>query len=103
MRIAGPWTRMEFDTLFTADSVEWCPTPGLEEVLACGTYQLNEHESRVGSLMLFNWDGKKSVTIHYMISHSDYIILLCRLTRMLENETSKFSFGILDMKWLLRE
>ena len=50
------------DTVLTADTVEWCPTPGLEEVLACGTYQLNEHENgntRVGSLALFLWDGKK--------------------------------------------
>lgn len=50
------------DTLLSADSVEWCPVSGLEEVLACGTYQLNQHEgvaSRLGSLLLFTWDGNK--------------------------------------------
>lgn len=53
---------VEIDTRFTADSVEWCPTPGLEELLACGTYQLNEQENlRLGSIMLFDWDGHKSV------------------------------------------
>lgn len=49
-----------FDTRLTADSVEWCPTPGSEEILACGTYQLNQQETvRLGSLTLFHWDGNK--------------------------------------------
>lgn len=52
-----------FDTVLTADSVEWCPVPGLEDILACGTYQLNQHEggssTRLGSLMLFHWDGHR--------------------------------------------
>ncbi len=53
----------EVDTLLTADAVEWCPAPGLEGVLACGTYQLNQQEgTRIGSLLLFNWDeGTKLV------------------------------------------
>lgn len=52
----------EVDTVFTADTVEWCPVPGLEGVVACGTYQLNQHEgssTRLGSLLLFLWDGSK--------------------------------------------
>lgn len=48
------------DTLLTADSVEWCATPGLKDILGCGTYQLNKHDNtRLGSLMLFSWDGNK--------------------------------------------
>jgi hypothetical protein len=52
----------EVDTLLTADSVEWCPVSGLQEILACGTYQLNQGETgstRLGSLQLFRWDGHK--------------------------------------------
>ena len=49
-----------FDTVLTADSVEWCPTAGLEAILGCGTYQLNKEDStRLGSLTLFKWDGSK--------------------------------------------
>ena len=54
----------EFDTQLTADSVEWCPVSGLEEILACGTYQLNQHDNiRLGSLTLFEWDGSKWVHV----------------------------------------
>ena len=28
------------DTVYSADSVEWCPIDGFNHVLACGTYQL---------------------------------------------------------------
>ena len=30
----------EFDTVFTADSVEFCPIDGFTEVFLCGLYQL---------------------------------------------------------------
>lgn len=53
---------VKVDTLLTADSVEWCPAAGLEDILACGTYQLNQHENsstRLGSLLLFHWDGQR--------------------------------------------
>lgn len=29
-----------YDTAYTADSVEWCPSKGFHNVLLCGTYQL---------------------------------------------------------------
>jgi len=45
----------EFDTILTADSVEWCPCAGLEQLLACGTYQLEEGGKRRGSLSFFEW------------------------------------------------
>ena len=50
----------DFDTILHADSVEWCHTPGFEEILVCGTYQLNERDNiREGAVSLFNWDGAK--------------------------------------------
>ena len=30
----------EFDTVFTADAIEWCPVEGYRSFVACGTYQL---------------------------------------------------------------
>ena len=31
-----------WDTEYSADSVEWCPVPGFQHVLICGTYQLSD-------------------------------------------------------------
>jgi len=44
----------EIDTGLTADSVEWCPLDGHNELLACGTYQLTGSK-RIGSLLLFRY------------------------------------------------
>jgi len=50
----------KLDTDYHADSVEWCPSENLEQVLACGTYQLNEKKNvREGSLSIFNWENMK--------------------------------------------
>ena len=29
-----------FDTVYPADSLEFCPTPGFQDLFACGTYKL---------------------------------------------------------------
>ncbi len=45
--------RYAFHTDYNADSVECCPIPGLEDIIAIGTYELNEaSQSRVGRLYL---------------------------------------------------
>lgn len=31
-----------YDTTFPADSVEFCPHPGLQDVFVCGTYKLDQ-------------------------------------------------------------
>jgi diphthamide biosynthesis protein 7 len=33
-----------FDTDWPADSIEFCPTPGLQNVFVCGTYKLDQPE-----------------------------------------------------------
>ena len=33
------------DTVYNADSTEWCPVDGFQDLLLCGTYQLEENES----------------------------------------------------------
>lgn len=51
---------LEVDTVLTADAVEWCPHAGLEQILACGTYQLEDGGSRRGSLSMFEWSHETS-------------------------------------------
>lgn len=47
----------EVDTVLTADTVEWCPRDGLHQVLAGGTYQLDEEAGvRRGALTLYQWN-----------------------------------------------
>lgn len=64
------------DTVFTADTVEWCPAS--EDIFGCGTYQLDEPKSiRFGSLMLFSWNGLKCVFAHN--SQCFHCISTCKL------------------------
>ena len=48
-----------YDTEYSADSVQWCPIPGYQHVLLCGTYQLGqqtqnqEEKSQQVSLLSF--------------------------------------------------
>uniref|UniRef100_A0A2M3ZBJ6 methylated diphthine methylhydrolase n=1 Tax=Anopheles braziliensis TaxID=58242 RepID=A0A2M3ZBJ6_9DIPT len=51
-----------------ADSVEWCPHPGREDLFVCGTYQLREGESspydkRRGTILLFRFREDTETTI----------------------------------------
>lgn len=47
-------TLVKLDTILTADSVEWCPFEGFYNILACGTYQLDEKSGkRLGNLSLY--------------------------------------------------
>lgn len=53
-------TQFSFDTKLSADSVEWCPNPGHENLLAVGTYQVQKDEAqefsddqRFGRIYLF--------------------------------------------------
>lgn len=73
------WTAAAIDTGLHADAVEFCPTPGLQDVLACATYQL-DGETRVGRLLLFSVAGK--------IGHTR----VCEHARV---ETT----GIFDARW----
>ena len=37
----------QVDTVFSADSIEWCPFPGYEDIFICGTYQVLDPASSV--------------------------------------------------------
>ena len=50
----------EVDTVLTADTVEWCPRDNLHQVLAGGTYQLDEEAGvRRGQLSLYEWNQSR--------------------------------------------
>lgn len=54
---------MKIDTDYPADSVEFCPAQGYQNILACGTYRLVEepdgessqncHRKRLGKCILY--------------------------------------------------
>lgn len=47
-------TLQVLDTEYSADSVEWCPHEGYQEVLLCGTYQLDQsNDAQVCSSFLY--------------------------------------------------
>lgn len=49
----GIKTVTTFDTIYNADTVEWCPVSPYHNFLVCGTYQLNEEtKNRFGRLYL---------------------------------------------------
>ena len=56
---------LEIDTVLTADSVEWSPCEDLHQVLASGTYQLDEKTGlRHGTLSLYEWNHTRQDHIH---------------------------------------
>ncbi|KAL4240914.1 Diphthine methyltransferase [Mactra antiquata] len=84
-------THQTIDTLYSADSIEWCPIPGFEDIMLCGTYQLEESKDdaktdgspqvRVGRLYMYKLENQSTSTPK---------LKLC---------TSLDMPGILDIKW----
>ncbi|XP_046361257.2 diphthine methyltransferase-like [Haliotis rufescens] len=85
-----------FDTELNADSVEWCPVEGCQDVLLCGTYQLEEQDkgestcdekrpqTRVGQLRVYRLESTeaspRSLSLHHCLDMP----------------------GVLDIKWCAR-
>uniref|UniRef100_A0A0K8SH93 methylated diphthine methylhydrolase n=1 Tax=Lygus hesperus TaxID=30085 RepID=A0A0K8SH93_LYGHE len=75
------------NTELNADAVEWCPIPGLENLLACATYELVEDEEQ---------DSQDTLEQH----RRGYIYLFELQQDLSLNEVSKTETpGILDCKW----
>jgi len=77
----------ETDTEIHADSVEWCPLPKHENILAGGTYQLKEATeteaaSRFGRIQLYGLISRDEIKV--------------------EKHSAVATDGILDMKWSKR-
>ena len=99
----------EVDTVLTADSVEWCPCGDLHQVLASGTYQLDEKAGlRRGALAMYEWNHStcrygNNLGLLRMLDIDAQYFFAFSLTRILEMESSVVSDGILDMKWYERQ
>ena len=80
-----PRTSIQADTKLTADSVEWCPVDSVDQLLALGTYQLDEGtRTRLGSLTLYSYDPQ-TTTLHPVA----------------QKKTNVLKQGFLDMKWFV--
>ncbi|XP_025991339.1 diphthine methyltransferase [Solenopsis invicta] len=77
-------TLTTFDTIFPADTVEWCPVEPYRNILACGTYKLNKNEPNTAS------------------TYRQGQILLLRIVNGGELELLQqvCTSAMLDMKWL---
>ena len=72
------------DTVFSADSVEWCPYPGYEDVFALGTYQVQNS----GELESFSASQRSgTITLHHQAHEK------------LEHLQTLKCLAVLDMKW----
>lgn len=53
-----------YDTIYPADSVEWCPLLEYNHVFVCGTYKLNEeNQSKTGLIHLFILDDQNKIKL----------------------------------------
>lgn len=58
MDVENTRTIKTVNTVLNADSVEWCPHLGMEDILLCGTYKLDESiPNNKVRVHLCNWDG----------------------------------------------
>lgn len=49
-RKAQSWSNMvSFDTVWPADSLEFCPAPGFQDIFVCGTYKLLDEPAQASS------------------------------------------------------
>lgn len=78
-----------FDTSFSADSVEWCPSENYEDIFVCGTYQLTNDES-IGSS---KGEVKKRVGRIYLFKVVKNEKLQLKLLQQVDVP------AVLDMKW----
>ena len=84
-------TMETFDTEFSADSVEWCPAKGFEDLMACGTYQLTAQND----IRYSNPDSKNKRIgrIYLLRSNVKEVHLGLKLLQKLDVA------AVLDMRW----
>ena len=78
-----PQTLHTWDTELSADSVEWCPNKGYENILAVGTYQVEKSDD---SETFSSSQRSGKITLHKI--DNDLILL----------QTLNVA-AVLDMKW----
>lgn len=55
---------VSYDTIYPADTVEWCPVLGFNHLFVCGTYKLDEaNKSKTGTIILFSLDEQSKIKL----------------------------------------
>lgn len=55
---------VSYDTVYPADTVEWCPISNYNSVLVCGTYKLDETTKlKTGTINLFTLDEENKIKL----------------------------------------
>jgi len=57
------------DTIYPADTVEWCPILEYKNVFVCGTYKLDEaNKTKTGTISLFSLEKQNKIKLIQNIS-----------------------------------
>lgn len=60
---------VSYDTIYPADTVEWCPISDYNYVFACGTYKLDEAtNSKTGAINLFALNHQNKIQLMQSVS-----------------------------------
>lgn len=81
-------TIQNFDTIYSADSVEWCHDEEHKNYFVVGTYQLEERDSKDSS------NNKRKGRIY--LFHYDEVTTVLTQCQQIETES-----GLLDQKWMV--
>lgn len=55
---------VSYDTIYPADTVEWCPISKYNDVFVCGTYKFDEtNKSKTGTINLFALDNQNKIKL----------------------------------------
>jgi len=55
---------LSHDTIYPADTVEWCPISEYKNVFVCGTYKLDEtNKTKTGTVNLFSLDKQNKIRL----------------------------------------
>lgn len=53
-----------YDTIYPADTVEWCPILEYNHIFVCGTYKLDEvNKLKTGTINLFSLDNQNKIDL----------------------------------------
>ncbi|KAK3579536.1 hypothetical protein CHS0354_028368 [Potamilus streckersoni] len=92
-------TLQTLDTEFCADATEWCPIDGFQDILLCGTYQLQEREASCDA------DERSKEEVIVDIPRNQvrvgrlYIYQLEKEFLRLQERLKLDMPGVLDIKW----
>jgi diphthine methyl ester acylhydrolase len=88
------------DTVLPADSLEFCPSSGFHDIFVCGTYKLEDQETRRGQCLVFKFllDPEEQLSwcafLQKELPEANFVFV--------SQQIQSFDLpAILDMKWLV--